>query len=62
MALEKTNKGNLYFKVTWHLLRNVMTQRSKHDLTFYHEDDGVWYVETDAMEEDCMEVSREVLQ
>ena len=45
MALEKTNKGNLYSKVTWHLLRNAITQRSKHDLSFYHENDGIWYVD-----------------
>ena len=32
-------------RLIWHLLRNAMTQRSKHDLIFYHEDDGVWYVD-----------------
>lgn len=32
-------------KLIWHLLRNAIIRRSKHDLTFYHEDDGVWYVD-----------------
>lgn len=32
-------------KVIWHLLRNAIIRRSKHDLTFYHEDDGVWYLD-----------------
>ena len=32
-------------KLIWHLLRNAMTQRSKFDLSFHLEDDGVWYVD-----------------
>ena len=32
-------------KLIWHLLRNAIIRRSKHDLIFYHEDDGVWYVD-----------------
>lgn len=32
-------------KVIGLLLQNAMTQRSKFDLSFYHEDDGVWYVD-----------------
>lgn len=31
-------------KVIGLLLQNAMTQRSKFDLSFYHEDDGIWYV------------------
>ena len=45
VALEKTNEGIQYFKVIWRLLRNAIIRRSKYDLTFYHEDDGVWYLD-----------------
>ncbi len=45
MAIEKTNEGIQYFKVIWRLLRNAIIRRSKYDLTFYHEDDGVWYLD-----------------
>ena len=30
-------------KLIWHLLRSAIIRRSKHDLTFYHEDDEIWY-------------------
>ena len=32
-------------KLIGRLLRNAIIWRSKHDLSFYHEDDGVWYVD-----------------
>lgn len=32
-------------KVIGRLLQNAMTQRSKFDLSFHREDDGVWYVD-----------------
>ena len=33
------------FKVIWYLLRNAMMRRSKYDLAFHREDNGVWYVD-----------------
>ena len=32
-------------KLIGRLLRNAIIWRSKHDLSFYHEDDGIWYVD-----------------
>ena len=32
-------------KLIGRLFQNAMTQRSKHDLSFYHEDDEIWYLD-----------------
>ena len=38
-------RGLHVIKLIWHLLRNAIIRRSKYDLTFYHEGDGVWYLD-----------------